>query len=150
MCKLNIFQVLNRVVNYFILIYMLNLYFILEVSTGPKFPARPANVLFGQARLGINILQNFAQQFNYFLWGGGQKLMKILLSSGIICDLISVQLQTCGILKTKYYFYFCHVKIKAKCHNFLVKVSQMTLVPQFKVHGINITRKISPTCIGVA
>ena len=55
--------------------------------------------------------------------------MKILLSSGIICDLISVKLQTCGILKTKYYFYFCHVKIKAKCHNFLVKVSQMTLVP---------------------
>ena len=31
--------------------------------------------------------------------------MKILLSMGTICDLISVQLQTCGTLKTKYYFY---------------------------------------------
>ena len=30
--------------------------------------------------------------------------MKILLSTGIICDLITVQLQTCRILKTKYYF----------------------------------------------
>ena len=32
--------------------------------------------------------------------------MKILLSKGIICDLISVNLQsqTCWILKTKYYF----------------------------------------------
>ena len=30
--------------------------------------------------------------------------MKILLSTGLIFDLISVQLQTCGILKTKYYF----------------------------------------------
>ena len=28
----------------------------------------------------------------------------------------------------------CHVKIKAKCHNFLVKVSQMTRVPQFENH----------------
>ena len=27
-----------------------------------------------------------------------------------------------------------HVKIKAKCHNFLVKVSQMTRVPQFENH----------------
>ena len=38
------------------------------------------------------------------VWWGGQKLMKILLSTGIICDLISVQLQTCWIPKTKYYF----------------------------------------------
>ena len=30
--------------------------------------------------------------------------MKILLSTGIICDLISVQSQICWILKTKYYF----------------------------------------------
>ena len=32
--------------------------------------------------------------------------MKIMLSTGIICDLISVNLQsqTCWILKTKYYF----------------------------------------------
>ena len=28
----------------------------------------------------------------------------------------------------------CHVKIKAKCHKYLVKVSQMTLVPQFENH----------------
>ena len=28
----------------------------------------------------------------------------------------------------------CHVKIKAKCHNFLVKVSQMTRVPQVEYH----------------
>ena len=28
----------------------------------------------------------------------------------------------------------CHVKIKAKRHNFLVKVSQMTRVPQFENH----------------
>ena len=30
--------------------------------------------------------------------------MKILLSTGIICDLIRVQSQTSRILKTKYYF----------------------------------------------
>ena len=35
---------------------------------------------------------------------GGTKLMKVLLSTSIICDLIILQLQTCGILKTKYYF----------------------------------------------
>ena len=34
--------------------------FILEVSTVPKFPARP----------GINILQNLYKWFNY--WGGGR------------------------------------------------------------------------------
>ena len=28
----------------------------------------------------------------------------------------------------------CHVKIKAKCQNFLVKVSQMTRVPQVEYH----------------
>ena len=28
----------------------------------------------------------------------------------------------------------CHVKIKAKCHNFLVKVPQMARVPQFENH----------------
>ena len=28
----------------------------------------------------------------------------------------------------------CHVKIRAKCHNFLVKVSQMTRVPQVEYH----------------
>ena len=38
--------------------------------------------------------------------GEGQNLMKILLSTGIICDLINVNLQsqTYWILKTKYYF----------------------------------------------
>ena len=76
--------------------------FILEVSTLPKFLAGPANC-FCSARPGINILQNLYNGLNIFL-GRGQKLMKILLSTGIICDLISVQLQTCGILKTKYYF----------------------------------------------
>ena len=35
-------------------------------------------------------------------WG---ELMKILISTGIICDLISEKSQTCWILKTKYYFY---------------------------------------------
>ena len=41
-----------------------------------------------------------------FILGGGQKLFKILLSTGIICNLISLNLQsqTCWILKTKYYF----------------------------------------------
>ena len=63
--------------------------------------ARPANV-FCSARPGINILQNLYNGLN--IWGGEQKLMKILLSTGIICDLISVQSQTCRILKTKYYF----------------------------------------------
>ena len=77
--------------------------FILEVSTVPKFPARPAN-LFCSARPGINILQNLYNGLTIFCGGVGQKLMKILLSTRIIFDLISVQLQTCGILKTKYYF----------------------------------------------
>ena len=30
----------------------------------------------------------------------------------------------------------CHVKIKAKCHNFLVKVSQMTEYPSLKTTGV--------------
>ena len=30
--------------------------------------------------------------------------MKILLTTGVICDLISVKSQTCWILKPKYYF----------------------------------------------
>ena len=78
--------------------------FILEVSTVPKFPARPAN-FFCSARPGINILQNLYNGLTIFCEVGcGQNLMKILLSTGIIFDLISVQLQTCGILKTKYYF----------------------------------------------
>ena len=80
---------------------MLNLYVILEVSTGLKFPARK---MFCSARPGINILQNLYKGLTIFCGGGGQKIMKILLSTSIIRDVISVQLQTCGILKTKYYF----------------------------------------------
>ena len=57
-------------------------------------PAHPSNCLFGPARLGINILQNLYNGLNIFLMGE-QKLMKIFLSTGIICDLISVQSQTC-------------------------------------------------------
>ena len=77
---------------------------LLKVSTKPKFPDRPANVFVrsGQARPRINILQNLYNCLNIFK--GGQKLIKILLSTGIICYLISVQSQTCWILKTKYYF----------------------------------------------
>ena len=77
---------------------MLNLYFImfiLEVSTVPKFQALPANFLCS-ARPGINILQNVYNGFIIFGGRGRQNLMKILLSTGIIFDLISVQLQTCG------------------------------------------------------
>ena len=81
---------------------MLNLYFILEVSTGLKWPA---NCFVRPARPKINILQNLYNGLTIFCGEGGHKLMKILLSMGIICDLISVQLQTCKILKTKYYFY---------------------------------------------
>ena len=33
--------------------------FALEVSTGPKFPARPAKFFFGSARPAINVLGNF-------------------------------------------------------------------------------------------
>ena len=38
----------------------------LEVSTGPKFPARPANFSFGPARPAINILQNLYYGFKKF------------------------------------------------------------------------------------
>ena len=62
-----------------------------------KFFVRPA-------RPGINILQNLYNGLTIFCGEGGQKLMTILLTMGIICNLISEQLQTCGILKTKYYF----------------------------------------------
>ena len=78
--------------------------FILEVSTVPKFFARLAN-LFCSTRPGINILHNLYNGLTIFCGGGGgQNLMKILLSTGIIFDLISLQLQTFGIFKTKYYF----------------------------------------------
>ena len=80
---------------------MPNLYFILEVSIAPKFPAQPA--IFCSARPGINILQNLYIGLNIFC-GERRKLIKILLSMGIICELLSVQLLACGILKTKYDF----------------------------------------------
>ena len=35
----------------------------------------------------------------------------------------------------------CHVKIKAKCHNYLVKVSQMTRVPQVEYHCSKVLTK---------
>ena len=38
--------------------YMYLLRYRLEVSTGPKFPARPAKFIFGPARLAINVLEN--------------------------------------------------------------------------------------------
>ena len=69
-------------------------------------PARSAIFLFGSARPGIIILQNLYNGLNIcFGWGGGgQKLMKILLNTDIICDLITIisvnlQSQTCWILK---------------------------------------------------
>ena len=66
--------------------------------------ARPANFfLYNPARLGINILQKFIQWFKY-IFKGGQKLMKIFLSTGIICDLISLQSQTCGFSKQNIIF----------------------------------------------
>ena len=58
--------------------------FILELSTVPKFPARPAN-LFCSARPGINILQNLYNGLTIFCggWGGGgQKLMKNFVKYG--------------------------------------------------------------------
>ena len=60
-------------------------------------------VLFGPSRLGINILQNLYNGLNIFR-GGGTKTYEKFVKSGIICDLIIVQSQTCWILKTKYYF----------------------------------------------
>ena len=68
----------------------------LELVKQLYFSARP-----GQARPKINILQNLYNGLNI---GGGQKLMKILLSTGIICDLISVQSQTVGSSKQNIIF----------------------------------------------
>ena len=69
------------------------------MSTVPKFPAPPAN-LFCSARPGINVLQTLYNGLNFvFVWGGGRwrkghkPLMKILLSTGIICNFINVQSQ---------------------------------------------------------
>ena len=58
---------------------------ILEMSSGPKFPARPGPQLFCSGRPGINILKDLYNglYFILFLWGGGaQTPMKILLSTG--------------------------------------------------------------------
>ena len=83
--------------------------FILEVLTVLKFPARFANFCCS-ARPGINILiywTNFDLYNGLTIFcerGGGYKLMNILLSTVIIFDLISVQLQTCGMLKQNIIF----------------------------------------------
>ena len=101
-CQLNIFQVLNKVV-----IFYFNLYakFILYTRGVNRTEISGlARKCFCSARPGINILQNLYNSLTTFCGEVRQKLMKILLSMGIICDLISVQLQTCEILKTKYYF----------------------------------------------
>ena len=60
----------------------------------------------GPARPAINILQNLYNGLKNFVLGGEQKLFKILLSTGIICNLISVNLQsqTCWLLKTNIIF----------------------------------------------
>ena len=81
-CQLNIFQVLNKVVNCFILIYMLNLYFILEVLTAPKFPPQPANFFVRSGPELIYCITKFVQWFNFLLWGGGTKTHEIFLKYG--------------------------------------------------------------------
>ena len=55
-------------------------------------PARKYFVRPGMALPEINILQNLYNGLNVLR---GAKLMKILLSTGLICDLISEQSQTC-------------------------------------------------------
>ena len=67
-------------------------------GTARKFFVRP-----GQAPPRINILQNLYIGLNSG-FEGGDKNIKILLSTVVICYLISVQSLTCWILKTKYYF----------------------------------------------
>ena len=64
------------------------------MSTGPKFPARigPQIILVSPA---INILQNLYNGLKLLFGGGGTKTHEILLSTGIICDLINVQSQIC-------------------------------------------------------
>ena len=111
--RFQLIKIVNNIISFITIIntntstFIVNQYifhFLLVVSTGPKFPARPGPqiFLFKAARLGINILQNLYNCLNIF-WRG-QKLMKILLSTGIICNLISEQSQTCWILKTKILF----------------------------------------------
>ena len=51
-----------------------------EVSTGPKFPARPANLFYCPARPAINILQNLYNGLKIcFCLGGGQNSLKFCL-----------------------------------------------------------------------
>ena len=64
----------------------------------------PARKFFCSAWPRINILQNLYNCLTHFCGEGKQKLMKILLNMGIICDLISVQLQPCEIIKTNIIF----------------------------------------------
>ena len=44
----------------------------LEMSAGPKFPARPQIFLFVPARPGINILQNLYKGLNFLLFLQGK------------------------------------------------------------------------------
>ena len=92
----NIYQVLNRLVIFYFNLYAKFILYTRGVNRTEICSARP----------GINtrILQNLNNGLTIFCGEGGQKFMKILLSMGIICNLIRVQLQTCQILKTKYYF----------------------------------------------
>ena len=59
---------------------------------------RPGLQVFDPARLYIT---KFVQWFNYF---GGTKTHENFVNYGYNFQLISVQLQTCWFLKTKYYF----------------------------------------------
>ena len=46
------------------------------------------------------------------------------------CTTVRSTLFCIGVIFFIFLYQECHIKIKAKCHNFLVKVSQMTRVPQ--------------------
>ena len=104
-------------------------YCLLEVLTKPKFPAAPS-IFFvrpGQVRPRINILQNFYNGLIIF-WGGvWQKLMKILLSTGIICYLISVIYYRRLVESSKQNIIFrilCNFKIFLKISNEFFKKLQ--------------------------
>ena len=66
-------------------------------------PARPANCFCSARPVSELILQNLYNGLNIFVWRG-DKILRNFVKYDIICDLVSVQSQTCWILKTKYYF----------------------------------------------
>ena len=79
------------------------------INRAEIFGQAPKYFVFGPARPKINVLQNLYNGLNFLLflrgWRKGHKpLMKILLSTSIsiICNFISVQLQTFKILKTNF------------------------------------------------